>query len=118
MRRQRELPPWERLFSGNGVLQSLAGLEHGPPGGGHLDDLQGLGVAALTGSPLTALEGAKAHQLNLLTAHQSVGEGVQLGGDSLLAVLLGHTGFFYHGGNQFSFVHIFLSSLLIPSLLG
>ena len=51
---------------GHRVLQGLAGLEHGQLGLGDGDLLAGAGVAAHPGGPGLYLEGAKAHQLNLL----------------------------------------------------
>ena len=90
---------------GNGVLQSLAGLEHGQLGSGDLDLFLGAGIAADAGSASLGLEGAKANQLDLLALSQGLGDDFDGSADNGLSVLLGQTGLLGNGGNEFSLIN-------------
>ena len=89
----------------HGVLERLAGLEHRHHGSRDLNGLLGLGVAADAGGALFHLEGAKAHQLDLVAFLQGSGDGVQSSGDDSLGFLLGDLGGSSDRVDEFSLVH-------------
>ena len=95
---------------GDGVLQSLAGLENGQLGSGDLDLFLGAGVAANAGGASLGLERAKTDQLDLLTLSQGLGDDFQRSADNGLGVLLGQAGLFGNGSNEFSLIHGKISS--------
>ena len=90
---------------GNAVLQSLAGLEAGHPGGGNLDGFLGVGVAADPRFPIFGFKDAKAGNLHLFSLDQSGGDGVNGGVQNPLGILFGQAGAFGTGGDQFGFIH-------------
>ena len=87
------------------VLELLAGLEHGALAGGDLHGLLGGGVDALVRGALLHLEGAKAHQRDLLALGQGLGDAVENGRDDLVGILAGQAALLGHGGDEFSFIH-------------
>ena len=88
-----------------GVLQSLARLEHDALGSSDGDGLAGAGVDALTLSALTHLKGAKADQRDLVAVLQGSGDGIQGAVDSSLGILLGQVRIVRNSSDQFTFRH-------------
>ena len=88
------------------VLESLAGLEGSGAGSGDRDLRLGAGVPTGAGGTLLHLEGTKANQRDLVTGDERLGDSLENGVDSLLAVLLGSADHFCNSSDQFSFVHI------------
>lgn len=88
-----------------GVFQPLARLEARHLGGGYLYGRTGLRVAAFTRGTLLHLEGAEAHQGDVLPLLEGAGDGgresVQGGGRRALRQVSGCR----DGGDQFGFVH-------------
>ena len=82
-------PPTRRmlLLVVDSVLQCLASLEGRGLGSGNLDLLVGAGIPAGAGAALADLEGAKAHQLDLVALLQGLRNGVDDSGNSRLSVL-------------------------------
>lgn len=87
------------------VLQGLAGLESGSLGSGDLHSLASAGIAGGAGGTVHNFEAAEAHDLHLFTGGQGLGHGLGEGGQNLLGVLLGESGFFGNSVYQFSFIH-------------
>ena len=89
----------------NGILECLAGLENRYLAGGVGHGFAGAGIASYAGGTRLRLEGAKAHQLHLVSALHGGFHRAGKGGEGRFAVLLRQAADFRHGGDQFSFVH-------------
>ena len=96
-------------------IQGLAGLEHGHLGGGDLDLLFGLGVAAGALGTALDLERAEADQLHLVAVGQGAGDHIDGGVHNGLGILLGQAGLLGDGIDQFSLVHSTYSSYVFAA---
>ena len=95
--------------------------DEGHLGGGDLDALLGLGVAADALGAALHLKGTEAHQLNLVALGQAVGNDLNGRVDGGLGILLGQAGLLGGRIDQFSLIHIDNSSCVYwgnhPSLI-
>jgi len=93
------------LLLGDGVLQSLAGLEEGGLLFRNGDGLEGLGVDALASLALLDAEGAESNECDLVVLLHGFLDGIHERIDHDLGFLLGHLRHVSNSGYKFSLVH-------------
>ena len=101
----RERSSLAGVLSLHGILECLAGFESRRLGSGDLNRGSGGGILAGAGGAHLHLEGAKAHQLYLVTGLQRSLQRVDKRIQSGVTVLLGQAAGFRHSGDQFCFIH-------------